>query len=66
MINRFTLTLEQNLFLAKELLIESIYSSAKLEGLELTYEEVKSILTGVNIPNMRLDEINCALNLRDA
>jgi len=64
--NKYNLTLEQNVFLAKKVLVASIYSSAKLEGLNITFPETQTILDGVNIPNMRLDEINCVLNLRDA
>lgn len=50
----------------KEQLNISIYYSARLEGLNVTLEQTKAILDGVNVPNMRLDEINCILNLRDA
>ncbi|MCL2860278.1 MAG: Fic family protein [Oscillospiraceae bacterium] len=64
--DKYNLTLEQNVFLAKKILVSSIYSSAKLEGLNVTYPETQTILDGVNVPNLKLDEINCILNLRDA
>jgi len=64
--DKYNLTLEQNVFLAKKVLVSSIYSSAKLEGLNITYPETQTILDGVNVPNLKLDEINCILNLRDA
>ena len=66
MVDKFNLTREQSIFLAKKTLVTSIYNSAKLEGLNTTFPETETILEGVNVPNLRLDEINCILNLRDA
>ena len=66
MTDKFNLTVEQNLFLAKKVLVSSIYNSAKLEGVNVTYPETQTILEGVNVPNLKLDEINVILNLRDA
>ena len=63
---KYHLAKEQNLFLAKEELVSNIYNSARLEGINITYEETKKVLEEVNVPSLRLDEINCILNLRDA
>ena len=63
---KYHLSKEQNLFLAKEELVSNIYNSARLEGINITYEDTKKVLEGVNVPSLRLDEINCILNLRDA
>ena len=62
---KYHLAKEQNLFLAKEELVSNIYNSARLEGINITYEETKKVLEEVNVPSLRLDEINCILNLRD-
>ena len=43
-----------------------IYMASKIEGLNLTKEEVINILDGINVPNVKIDEINTILNLRDA
>ena len=64
--DKFHLTKEQNLFLAKKVLVSNIYNSARLEGINTTYPDTKTILEGVNVPSLKLDEINCILNLRDA
>ncbi len=64
--DKFHLTKEQNLFLAKNTLALNIYNSARLEGINTTYPDTKTILEGVNVPTLKLDEINCILNLRDA
>ena len=64
--DKFHLTKEQNLFLAKNTLALNIYNSARLEGINTTYPDTQTILEGVNVPTLKLDEINCILNLRDA
>ena len=62
--DKYKLTKEQNIFLAQKVLVLIIYNSAKLEGINTTYPDTKSILDGVNVPSLKLDEINCILNLR--
>ena len=64
--DKFNLTKEQNIFLAKKALVVSIYNIIRLEGINTTYSDTKTILEGVNVPNLKPDEINCILNLRDA
>ena len=64
--DKYHLRKEQNLFLAKEELVSNIYNSARLEGINITYEDTKKVLEKVNVPSLRLDEINCILNLREA
>lgn len=64
--NKFNLTLEQNIFLAKRNLVDNIYANARMEGLNVTFPQTKTILEGVNVPNLKIDEIQCILNLRDA
>lgn len=66
MLDKYNLTKKENVFLAKKVLASSIYNSAKLEGINITYPDTKTILDGANVPSLRLDEINCILNLRDA
>ena len=64
--NKYNLTLEQNIFLAKRNLVDNVYANARMEGLNVTFPETKTILEGVNVPNLKIDEIQCILNLRDA
>ena len=56
----------QNIFLAKRNLVDNIYSNARLEGLNITFPQTKTILEGINVPELKIDEIQCILNLRDA
>ena len=64
--NKFKLTLEQNIFLAKRNIVDNVYSNARMEGINVTFSQTQTILQGVNVPNLKLDEIQVILNLRDA
>lgn len=64
--NKYNMTREQNIFLAKRNLVDNIYASARMEGLNVTFPQTKTILEGVNVPNLKIDEIQCILNLKDA
>ena len=64
--DKYNLTLEQNIFLAKRNLVDNIYANAKMEGLNVTFPQTKTILEGINVPTLKIDEIQCILNLRDA
>lgn len=66
MYDKYHLTIEYNLSLTRKMLASNIFNSARLEGINITYEDTKKVLEGVNVPSLRLDEINCILNLRDA
>lgn len=64
--NKYKLTLEENIFLAKKLLVASIYSGAKIEGVNVTFPETQAILNGINVSRLKLEDINVIQNLRDA
>jgi hypothetical protein len=64
--DKFELTLEQNVFLAKKSLVQSIYNSARLEGCNITYPETKTILDGVSVGGLSMDDVQCVVNLRNA
>ena len=64
--NKYNMTLEQNIFLAKRNLVDNIYSNARMEGLNITFLQTKAILEGVNVSELKIDDIQCILNLRDA
>lgn len=66
MYNKYNLTKEQNIFLAKRNIVDNIYANARMEGLNITFPQTKTILDGINVPNLKLDEIQVILNLRDA
>ena len=64
--DKYNMTLEQNVFLAKRNLVDNVYSNARMEGLNITFPQTQTLLEGVNVQELKLDEIQCVLNLRDA
>lgn len=66
MTDKYRMTQEQNIFVAKRGLVDYIYNGAKLEGCNVTFPETCTILEGVNVGSVTLDDIQTILNLRDA
>lgn len=64
--DKFHLTPEQSRFLAKKKWDENIYCGMKMENHAVTFPQTQTILNGVNVPNVRLDDIQAILNMRDA
>ena len=64
--NKYNFTLEQNIILAKRKIEDNIYSNARMDGLNVTLSQIKTILDGINVPELKIHEIQCILNLRDA
>ena len=64
--DKYHLTPEQSRFLAKKKWDENVYCGMKMENRAVTFPQTKTILEGVNVPNVRLDDIQAILNMRDA
>lgn len=64
--DKFHLTPEQSLFLAKKKWDENVYCGMKMENRAVTFPQTQTILNGVNVPNVQLDDIQAILNMRDA
>ena len=64
--NRFHMTPEQSLFLAKKKWDENVYCGMRMENRNVTFPQTKTILQGVNVPSVQLDDIQAVLNMRDA
>ena len=64
--DKFNLTLRENIFLAKKVLVNNIYNSAKLEGCNITFPDTQTILNGVSVGNVKMQDVEVVLNLRDA
>ena len=60
------LTAQQSLFLAKKKWDENVYCGMRMEARAVTFPQTKTILDGVNVPNVQLDDIQAILNMRDA
>jgi len=64
--DKYRLTPEQSRFLAKKKWDENVYCGMRMENRAVTFPQTKTILEGVNVPNVRLDDIQAILNMRDA
>lgn len=64
--DKYKLTKAENLFLAKKKWDENVYCGMKMENRVVTFPQTKTILDGVNVPNVQLDDIQAILNMRDS
>lgn len=64
--DKYNLTPEQSLFLAKKKWDENIYCGMRMENRAVTFSQTQTILNGINVPNVHLDDIQAILNMRDA
>lgn len=64
--DKYHLTPEQSRFLAKKKWDENVYCGMRMESRAVTFPQTRTILEGVNVPDVRLDDIQAILNMRDA
>ena len=65
-VDKFHMTPEQSLFLAKKKWDENVYCGMRMENRAVTFPQTKTILQGVNVPSVQLSDIQAILNMRDA
>lgn len=64
--DKYKMSQDENIFIAKRMLIDSVYKSANLEGIAVTFEQTTDILNDVNVDNVKPSEIGKVCCLRDA
>ena len=64
--DKYTLTPEQSRFLAKKKWDENVYCGMRMENRAVTFPQTRTILDGINVPGVQLDDIQAILNMRDA
>ena len=64
--DKFHMTPEQSLFLAKKKWDENVYCGMRMENRAVTFPQTKTILQGINVPSVQLHDIQAILNMRDA
>ena len=60
------MTLEQNLFLAKRNLVDTIWKQANLERVNITFPETQMIIDGFSVANRTIEDLTIVLNLKRA
>ncbi len=64
--NKFNLTREQNVFVVKRNIVDYIWKSANLEGIDVTYPETQAIYDGGIVNGLTVDKIITINNLKYA
>ena len=64
--DKFDLTREQNVFIAKRNIVDYIWKSANLEGIGVTYPETQAIYDGGVVNGLTVDKIIAINNLKYA
>ena len=64
--DKFNLTREQNVFIAKRNIVDYIWKSANLEGIEVTYQETQAIYDGGIVNGLTVNNIIAICNLKNA
>lgn len=64
--DKYNLTREQNVFIAKRNIVDYIWKSAILEGIAITYSETQNIYDGGIVNGLTVDEVIAINNLKYA
>ena len=64
--NKYNMSKQDNILMAKRLLVDVFYKSANLEGIAITFADTNDILNDVNVTNIKPSEISKVCDLRDA
>lgn len=55
--SKFKLTMEENIFVAKRNVVDYIWKSANLEGINITFPETNAIFEGMGVESVKVDDI---------
>ena len=64
--DKYNLTREENVFVAKKYLKDSVYRSAHLEGMAVTFPQTEAILEDAVVNNVSAKDVAKVIELRDA
>lgn len=64
--DKYHLSKSQSLRLTEKEQSKNIYCGMRMENRAVTLDQTQSILNGINVPNVQLDDIQAILNMRDA
>ena len=64
--NKFSMSKEENIFLAKRNLIDNIYKSARLEGIAVTFPQTEAVFNGLNVSSLSVGDVVAINNLKHA
>ena len=63
---KFSLLEQENSILSHNMTSEVVYCGMKMEQRSITLSQVQIILNGINVPEVRINDLEAILNMRDA
>lgn len=64
MTNRYNMSIEDNIFLAKRNIIDSIWKEANIEGIAVTFPDTREIFEGRTVPGVSVNDTVAINNLK--
>lgn len=64
--NKYVLTNEQNIFLAKKTMSANIYYAGKFENLKTTFPQTETIVNGLSVAGVDVHDVQTILNMKNA
>lgn len=64
--NKYIMSRKDNIMLAKRNIVDSIWKSANLEGIAVTFPETEMIFDGLVAKDMIIKDVNAIINLKKA
>ena len=65
-LDKFSLSEQENSILAQNITSEVVYCGMKMEQRTVTLPQIQTILNGINVPEVRINDLEAILNMRDA
>ena len=63
--DKYAMDIEENIWIAKRLLVDLVYTSANLEGIAVTFAQTQDIMNNVNVSQFTPKDINKICCLKD-
>lgn len=63
--NKYSMTVEENIFVVRRNLADYIWKSVYHAGIEVSYPKVSVICDGISVDGMKLNEIDIIINLKN-
>lgn len=64
--DKYSMSVEENILVAKRNLVDYLWKSANLEGIAVTYPQTEVIADGFSVNGLRINDINAIVNLKHA
>ena len=62
--DKYNMSLKENIFIAKRMIIDIIWKSANLEGINITFPETYAIYEKAYLDKANISDVNTILNLK--